>query len=46
MDTKPNTQITYNYSNKTFSIESVGASAAQISGVFDHDITADPTGNV
>ena len=45
-DTKPNTQITYNYSNKTFSIETIGASSAQISGVFDHDITADPTGNV
>ena len=45
-DTKPNTQITYNYSNKTFSIESIGASAVQQSGVFDHDITADPTGNV
>lgn len=46
MDTKPNTQITYNYSNKTFSIETIGSSSVQISGVFDHDITADPTGNV
>ncbi len=45
-DTKPNTQITYNYSNKTFSIQTIGASSAQISGVFDHDITADSTGNV
>lgn len=45
-DTKPNTQITYNYSNKTFSIETIGASSVQISGVFDHDITADTTGNV
>lgn len=45
-DTKPNTQITYNYSNKTFSIETIGASSSQISGVFDHDITADSTGNV
>ena len=45
-DTKPNTPSTYTYSNKPFSIETIGASSPQISGVFDHDIPADPTGNV
>lgn len=44
--TKPTKQITYNYSNNTFSIESIGASAAQISSVFDHDIVGHPDGNV
>lgn len=44
--TKPTEQITYNYSNNTFSIESIGSSAAQTSGVFDHDIVAHPDGNV
>lgn len=44
--TKPTKQITYNYSNNTFSIESIGASASQISNVFDHDIVGHPDGNV
>jgi len=44
--TKPTKQITYNYSNNTFSIESIAASAAQISSVFDHDIVGHPDGNV
>jgi hypothetical protein len=44
--TKPTKQITYNYSNNTFSIESIGSSAAQISSVFDHDIVGHPDGNV
>jgi hypothetical protein len=44
--TKPTKQITYNYSNKTFSIESIGASYVQLSGVFNDDITGYPDGEV